>query len=244
MEVTKKEYITRLKKELDTIEKRYQHLLNENAMIGEDFRSRARGNLVYAQGLEQRIEDLEAEIKGLKGKMDDKDMEFVQQGRELETFQMLSEEYLTHYDLMRADRDRLQEISDTQTNLANERATKIETILQDHEEKERNRLEGREEVGTQTIIGQNYFNKKPGQSGNDASSRASGSVQGSSQRERGPGLGAKKVGGGGQIARRPPPGGPNRKVSNADGQSVASKGLAVDTASSHSRQKASQDGDS
>ena len=126
MEVTKKEYITRLKKELDTIEKRYQHLLNENAMIGEDFRSRARGNLVYAQGLEQRIEDLEAEIKSLKGKMDDKDLEFVQQGRELESFTMLSEEYLTHYDLMRSDRDRLQEIADTQSVLATERQAKID----------------------------------------------------------------------------------------------------------------------
>jgi len=29
MEMTKKEYINKLKKELDTIELRYQHLLNE-----------------------------------------------------------------------------------------------------------------------------------------------------------------------------------------------------------------------
>ena len=48
MEMTKKEYIKKLKKELDTIEQRYQHLLNENAMIGEDFRSRALANIVYA----------------------------------------------------------------------------------------------------------------------------------------------------------------------------------------------------
>ena len=39
MEMTKKEYINKLKKELDTVETRYQHLINENAMIGEDFRS-------------------------------------------------------------------------------------------------------------------------------------------------------------------------------------------------------------
>ena len=47
MEMTKKEYIDKLKKELDTIEIRYQHLLNENCMIGEDFRSQARENKLY-----------------------------------------------------------------------------------------------------------------------------------------------------------------------------------------------------
>lgn len=70
MEMTKKEYIQRLKKELDTIELRYQHLLNENIMIGEDFRSRARENLLYATSLEQRIEDLEQTIKDLKDTCD------------------------------------------------------------------------------------------------------------------------------------------------------------------------------
>lgn len=53
MEMTKKEYISKLKKELDTIEQRYQHLLNENSMIGEDFRSRALNNLHYAKSLEE-----------------------------------------------------------------------------------------------------------------------------------------------------------------------------------------------
>ena len=37
MENTKKEYIEKLKKELSTIEQRYQHLINEQIMIGEDF---------------------------------------------------------------------------------------------------------------------------------------------------------------------------------------------------------------
>lgn len=51
MEMSKKEYINKLKKELDDIDKRYQHLLNENAMIGEDFRSRALNNLRRAEDL-------------------------------------------------------------------------------------------------------------------------------------------------------------------------------------------------
>ena len=77
MEMTKKEYINKLKKELDTIEQRYQHLLNENAMIGEDFRSRALANIVYAQGLEQQIEELKGEIDKKQKSVDDKDLECV-----------------------------------------------------------------------------------------------------------------------------------------------------------------------
>ena len=40
------------------IEQRYQHLMNENCMIGEDFRSRAAENKYYSHTLEQRIEGL------------------------------------------------------------------------------------------------------------------------------------------------------------------------------------------
>jgi hypothetical protein len=39
MELTKKEYIDKLKEELEVIEKRYIHLINANAMLGEDYRS-------------------------------------------------------------------------------------------------------------------------------------------------------------------------------------------------------------
>ena len=105
MEMTKKEYINKLKKELDTIEQRYQHLLNENSMIGEDFRSRALANLVYANGLERQIEELKGEINKRQTAVDDKDVELVQMERNMETAQMQTEEYLTHYVSMRADRD-------------------------------------------------------------------------------------------------------------------------------------------
>lgn len=39
IESTKKEYIDRLKRELDTIENRYTQIVNENCMLGEDYRS-------------------------------------------------------------------------------------------------------------------------------------------------------------------------------------------------------------
>ena len=77
MEMTKKDYINKLKKELDTIELRYQHLLNENAMIGEDFRSRAMANLVLASKLEQTIEELKVTIKSKEAIISAKDRELV-----------------------------------------------------------------------------------------------------------------------------------------------------------------------
>ena len=61
--MTKKEYIEKLKKELDTIEVRYQHLLNENCMIGEDFRSQARENKLYSDSLLEQIRQLGEEMK-------------------------------------------------------------------------------------------------------------------------------------------------------------------------------------
>ncbi len=37
-EITRKEYITRLKKELYSVEGKYQQIINENCMQGEDYR--------------------------------------------------------------------------------------------------------------------------------------------------------------------------------------------------------------
>ena len=105
MEMTKKEYIDKLKKELDTIEVRYQHLLNENCMIGEDFRSQARENKLYSDELNEEIRRLKQEIKKMQDEMDDKDLKIIQWERKGEALNMNIEEYLTHYDLMRADRD-------------------------------------------------------------------------------------------------------------------------------------------
>lgn len=46
MEATKKEYIDKLRTELEGIDLRNQAQLMENAMVGEDYRSRAANNLV------------------------------------------------------------------------------------------------------------------------------------------------------------------------------------------------------
>ena len=46
-------------------------------MIGEDFRSQAFNNLLHSQSLEQRIEELQGEIKKMGEKVDEKDMALV-----------------------------------------------------------------------------------------------------------------------------------------------------------------------
>ena len=108
MEMTKKDYIKKLKKDLDTVEQRYRQLLNENCMVGEDFRSKAADNAHYAKTLEKRIEDLQNDIKKLNVKMDAKDLELAILGQQSETFQMQGEETLTHFDEMRKSRDHYQ----------------------------------------------------------------------------------------------------------------------------------------
>jgi len=51
--------------------------------------------------------------------------------------------------------------------------------------------------------------------------------------------GGKRVGGGGRIANKPPPGGP-RRDSRPDNSQASKQGLAIDTTSSHSKEPNSQ----
>ena len=108
MELTKKEFIEKLKKELDLIEVRYQHLLNENSMIGEDFRSRACENLNYAKSLEDKIKKQNEEMADLNNVIDRKDLDIVGWGRTVESYKMNLEEYLTYHEIMKTKRDELQ----------------------------------------------------------------------------------------------------------------------------------------
>ena len=187
MELTKKEYIARLKKELDTIEVRYQHLMNENCMIGEDFRSRARENLLYAKDLEYKIEQLNQEIVGLKEKLDGKDEEIVEWERKQRCFEMTIEEYLTCYDIMRIDRDEQKKMAEEAKTQADALRQEVIDTKENYEAIERRRNEGRVSVGVQVMMQQ----KKPAIA--SATNSASGSL-GSSQRDKsGPG---RRVGAG------------------------------------------------
>lgn len=60
MELTKKEYIDKLKDELQVIEKRYLHLINSNSMLGEDYMSRAHENYHTVLKLRDEIVDFKS----------------------------------------------------------------------------------------------------------------------------------------------------------------------------------------
>jgi hypothetical protein len=66
MENTKKEYIDRLKRELDSIEGRYLQLVNDNTMVGEDYRSQAMMNVQVNLGLRRKIAVQDDRITDLK----------------------------------------------------------------------------------------------------------------------------------------------------------------------------------
>lgn len=117
-------------------------------MIGEDFRSQAAENKHFSHTLEQRIEGLKDDMKKVNQDMDDKDYELMLTNRQSETFQMMYEELLTYYDEMRTDRDRLDQLAQEQTTLAQTRQSTIEKITYEHTEKERSRIEALNEIGT------------------------------------------------------------------------------------------------
>ena len=89
---------------------------------------------------------------------------------------MQSEEYLTHYDSMRSDRDDLRELSTQMTNLAEERKRLIEQIIDDHKQAEQRRLEGKKEMGVQVNVTTYGGGSGRGKDQQMASSRGSGSI--------------------------------------------------------------------
>jgi hypothetical protein len=63
MEASKREYIDKLKRELDVVEEKWMHLNNENMMQGEDYRSAALQMQNFISGLHQTIEGKNAKIE-------------------------------------------------------------------------------------------------------------------------------------------------------------------------------------
>jgi gas vesicle protein len=59
METQKKDYIDKLKKELDLVEERWWAINNETLMVGEDYRSEALSLITQIGTLNQTVSDLE-----------------------------------------------------------------------------------------------------------------------------------------------------------------------------------------
>ena len=137
------------------------------------------------------------------------------------------EEYLTCYDLMRSNRDQLLAQVDELEQASRNKDNTIGALEEELRQLELLAAEGKIDVGSQTIIGAAYFNKKPDPVG---SSRGSGSLGSQGRGGRGGG-GGRGVGGGGRIAGKPPAG-DARKGSRMDDTQGSKQGLQIDTTSS------------
>jgi len=108
LELTKREYIDKLKKELSTFEVRYTKILNENAMIGEDFRSTA---LRHCYKIREQLEEntlLKEEVEQLKRTKQANAVALVDQETRIEQLQMFYEELLVRADGVVYNKEKLQ----------------------------------------------------------------------------------------------------------------------------------------
>lgn len=62
METQKKEYIDKLKKELDIVEEKWSHINDQSLMLGEDYRSHALSLMDQIYGLRINVQELEDRV--------------------------------------------------------------------------------------------------------------------------------------------------------------------------------------
>jgi hypothetical protein len=63
MEIAKREYIEKLKKELDVVEEKWQQISMQNAMVGEDYRSQGVKLMEAIAALTQTVEEKDMVIE-------------------------------------------------------------------------------------------------------------------------------------------------------------------------------------
>lgn len=154
-EISKKEYIAKLKGELDTVELRWLKVINENNMVGEDYRSQAYINFhkylklkVQSQQSVEIIENLQAEIDDLREKikdleiaadinemeMEDKNAKVMQIDHELTEHKNVSQSY---DDQAKADRNKIRGLEtrvDTLESAVKGAQNKVEDLEKELEE--------------------------------------------------------------------------------------------------------------
>lgn len=92
-EVSKRQHIDKLKRELDTVEERFHKIINENNMVGEDIRSRAMLNMDKALKLEELLAIEKDEHEETKLKLDGKGSQNEKLLADFECAQMEAEDY-------------------------------------------------------------------------------------------------------------------------------------------------------
>lgn len=159
MELTKKEYIEKLKEELEVIEKRYQHLINANAMLGEDYRSQGLEAYFVNVKLREDIVELKNQIQKLHYTVQQKDRQLTNFNEITENHELIHEEDLTRYGLL-AD---ILVLRDEEISTQASEIKRLSTIISQRDAELAAIAElksKRKDVASMTIIGSNYFNKE------------------------------------------------------------------------------------
>ena len=110
LEQTKKEYIERLKRELDAVEGKYQQIVNDNLMYGEDYRSQALHNLEINIKLSQEIAGLKEEIEKRDDTIEERNQSIREGMEATENELMRIEEWIAAVSAERAENERINAI--------------------------------------------------------------------------------------------------------------------------------------
>lgn len=94
MEVTKKEYIDKLKRELENVEERYLFTINQNCMVGEDYRSTAFKNMELIKNLTVTVKAREDELVNRDSTIIGLNIQIQELNRQLENERMCVEDQL------------------------------------------------------------------------------------------------------------------------------------------------------
>ena len=146
MELTKKEYIEKLKEELD-------------AMLGEDYRSQGLEAYFVNVKLREDIVELKNQIQKLHYTVQQKDRQLTNFNEITENHELIHEEDLTRYGLL-AD---ILVLRDEEISTQASEIKRLSTIISQRDAELAAIAElksKRKDVASMTIIGSNYFNKE------------------------------------------------------------------------------------
>lgn len=93
MDISRKEYINKLKRELETVESRFTQQMDRNAMLSEEYYSRAAHNLLNFQLCKFKLDEIVDTLNDTKIQLQTKIDHIEQLDTEIRRYEMQSEDY-------------------------------------------------------------------------------------------------------------------------------------------------------
>lgn len=110
MEASKREYIEKLKRELDVVEDKWLAINNENCMVGEDYRSQALQLHNIIANLNRTIQSREAALIERQDLIDKQVIDLTEANEQIENQTMYSEDLLVQMSKQNETGDKWQEM--------------------------------------------------------------------------------------------------------------------------------------